>query len=231
MENQTMKLKHKPGWLLVCSLLLAGNASAFYNPSTGRWLNRDPIAESGGLNVYGFVKNAAIEHLDPTGNQCVVDVTAYPLGGSSACDPEKPPGSPMDIENKDKDAGPIATCTQEHEEQHVQDRQACCDAYRRAYRAAPEGEKRWAIQKQYADFSKRNLNWLECRAFTKGMECASRLYFAHHCDVLCECGCHLLRKFLIGSRDLKEKHCSRYSEEFPIGVYGDPNEQPTCPFK
>jgi len=31
----------------------------YYNASTGRWPNRDPIEEQGGLNVYGFVRNAA----------------------------------------------------------------------------------------------------------------------------------------------------------------------------
>ncbi len=29
-----------------------------YNPADGRWINRDPIAEEGGLNLYGFVANS-----------------------------------------------------------------------------------------------------------------------------------------------------------------------------
>ncbi len=29
----------------------------YYNPETGRWPNRDPIGEAGGLNLYGFVGN------------------------------------------------------------------------------------------------------------------------------------------------------------------------------
>jgi RHS repeat-associated protein len=36
----------------------------YYNPSTGRWLNRDPIEESGGLNLYGFVRNDSANHFD-----------------------------------------------------------------------------------------------------------------------------------------------------------------------
>jgi RHS repeat-associated protein len=32
----------------------------FYNPDIGRWVNRDPIGERGGLNVYGFVGNQAV---------------------------------------------------------------------------------------------------------------------------------------------------------------------------
>jgi len=29
----------------------------YYNPETGRWVNRDPIEEEGGVNLYGFVAN------------------------------------------------------------------------------------------------------------------------------------------------------------------------------
>src|SRR5512133_1286177 len=30
----------------------------YYDPSTGRWKSRDPIAEKGGKNLYAFVSNA-----------------------------------------------------------------------------------------------------------------------------------------------------------------------------
>ncbi|OQB82731.1 MAG: tRNA3(Ser)-specific nuclease WapA precursor [Verrucomicrobia bacterium ADurb.Bin122] len=30
----------------------------YYNPQAGRWINRDPIEERGGVNLYGFVNNA-----------------------------------------------------------------------------------------------------------------------------------------------------------------------------
>jgi len=36
----------------------------FYNPQPGRWLNRDPIEERGGRNLYAFVGNAAQNGLD-----------------------------------------------------------------------------------------------------------------------------------------------------------------------
>src|SRR6266498_634072 len=39
----------------------------YCNPSTGRWLSRDPIGEKGGLNLYGFVKNESITLVDPLG--------------------------------------------------------------------------------------------------------------------------------------------------------------------
>ncbi len=42
----------------------------YYNPSTGRWLSRDPIEEKGGLNLYGFVGNVPINSVDPLGLTC-----------------------------------------------------------------------------------------------------------------------------------------------------------------
>ncbi len=38
-----------------------------YNPTDGRWINRDLIAEQGGRNLYGFVGNAAFFNYDNDG--------------------------------------------------------------------------------------------------------------------------------------------------------------------
>jgi RHS repeat-associated protein len=38
-----------------------------YNPSTGRWLSRDPIVEQGGLHLYGFVRNNPVQLFDYLG--------------------------------------------------------------------------------------------------------------------------------------------------------------------
>ncbi|MES2980668.1 MAG: RHS repeat-associated core domain-containing protein, partial [Verrucomicrobiota bacterium] len=35
-----------------------------YDPETGRWPSRDPIEEEGGINLYGFVGNDAVNHWD-----------------------------------------------------------------------------------------------------------------------------------------------------------------------
>lgn len=43
------------------------DASAFYNPQTGRWLSRDPIGEQGGRDLYGFVSNRPAERYDVLG--------------------------------------------------------------------------------------------------------------------------------------------------------------------
>jgi RHS repeat-associated protein len=39
----------------------------YYDTSTGRWLNHDPIGERGGLNLYGFVGNNPVNRIDPYG--------------------------------------------------------------------------------------------------------------------------------------------------------------------
>ena len=39
----------------------------FYNPESGRWPNRDPIEEQGGVNLYGFVGNNPINVWDKLG--------------------------------------------------------------------------------------------------------------------------------------------------------------------
>jgi RHS repeat-associated protein len=39
----------------------------FYDPATQRWLNRDPIGEQGGVNLYGYVGNDPINFIDPLG--------------------------------------------------------------------------------------------------------------------------------------------------------------------
>jgi RHS repeat-associated protein len=39
----------------------------YYAPSLGRWINRDPIEDQGGLNLYVIVSDNPINHFDPMG--------------------------------------------------------------------------------------------------------------------------------------------------------------------
>jgi hypothetical protein len=48
-------------------LLLPASASAFYNPQAGRWLNRDPIQERGGLNLHSICSGDTVNHADLNG--------------------------------------------------------------------------------------------------------------------------------------------------------------------
>jgi RHS repeat-associated protein len=40
-----------------------------YNPSVGRWPNRDPLEEEGGANLYGFVLNSPVNLVDALGQR------------------------------------------------------------------------------------------------------------------------------------------------------------------
>ena len=39
----------------------------YYSPRLGRWINRDPLEEDGGLNLYGLLGNCANNLVDPHG--------------------------------------------------------------------------------------------------------------------------------------------------------------------
>ena len=39
----------------------------YYDPAGGRWLTRDPIEYSGGMNLYGYVGNNPVNYVDPDG--------------------------------------------------------------------------------------------------------------------------------------------------------------------
>ncbi|MDQ3847657.1 MAG: RHS repeat-associated core domain-containing protein, partial [Thermoproteota archaeon] len=54
----------------------------FYSPGLGRWINRDPIAETGGLNLYGFVANGPLNKHDDWGQLCVPCAIILIIGGA-----------------------------------------------------------------------------------------------------------------------------------------------------
>ena len=43
----------------------------YYNPKDGRWINRDPIAEQGGWNLYAFLGNSTQDKFDMFGLQAL----------------------------------------------------------------------------------------------------------------------------------------------------------------
>jgi RHS repeat-associated protein len=53
----------------------------FYNASTGRWPNRDPLGEKGGKNLYAFVRNAPVDLFDRFG----LHWTEPYIGGGQLC--------------------------------------------------------------------------------------------------------------------------------------------------
>jgi hypothetical protein len=85
-----MKTQMKPllRTLAVLALISASNpASAYYDPGVQRWINRNPIEEVGGLNLYSFCENSCIGWYDPDG--------CPPTGGDYPVLP--PPGSGLPV--------------------------------------------------------------------------------------------------------------------------------------
>lgn len=53
--------------LTLLGLLIIREASAFYDPTIGRWISRDPLGESGGLNLASFSADDPVNRIDPYG--------------------------------------------------------------------------------------------------------------------------------------------------------------------
>jgi hypothetical protein len=77
------------GLVLLVLLGSLDTACAYYDPGVQRWLNRDPIYEIGGINLFGFVGNQPTSRIDPYGLSCnnSVDVAACALAAGIACGP------------------------------------------------------------------------------------------------------------------------------------------------
>jgi len=67
----------------------------WYDPITGRWPARDPIGEQGGLNLYCFVGNEPMKHVDPVGHAPFEEEVPFgeenPFGNDPWGDPPPPP--------------------------------------------------------------------------------------------------------------------------------------------
>ena len=69
------------GFLTVLAMLSGPRlASAYYDPGVQRWINRDPIGELGGVNLYTFVSNKPLALVDTFG-----------LAGRPPTPPPQPP--------------------------------------------------------------------------------------------------------------------------------------------
>ena len=90
-ERQVMKNIRSTFLILGTMLMLAMQARATmyfgrpYDPNLQRWLNRDPIQEAGGINLYRFVHNRPTVEVDPLGfgaNTITDGNTSYSSSGS-----------------------------------------------------------------------------------------------------------------------------------------------------
>jgi RHS repeat-associated protein len=108
----------------------------YYQPQTGRWLIRDPLGETGGLNLNGFVSNNPVNKIDALGlyeldvhyyltyylarrHGCFTDAEARNIAeGNQRADedPDKKPG-PGWIQNDYDPIGVIDQSTPDHAQQ------------------------------------------------------------------------------------------------------------------
>ena len=65
--KRKFKLRTLPAAAMLLWLAFAPLAQAYYNPNSGRWLNRDPIAERGGINLSAWVSNNSQTKIDKKG--------------------------------------------------------------------------------------------------------------------------------------------------------------------
>ena len=57
----------------------------FYVPMLGRWINRDPIGEEGGTNLYEFVKNNGVGKVDALGLALIIEDFEQEVDVPSTC--------------------------------------------------------------------------------------------------------------------------------------------------
>jgi hypothetical protein len=67
-----MKMEHALYAAALCGWLAFAHGSyAFYNPQGGKWINRDPLEETGGNNLYAFNLNNPEDRVDTDGRASI----------------------------------------------------------------------------------------------------------------------------------------------------------------
>jgi RHS repeat-associated protein len=106
----------------------------YYEPNLQRWLNRDPINEEGGINLYGYIGNNPVSGIDPDGRILVIDdvleIGAADVAAATALGAYIGSGGPQ------KDAQAIADA-------YTAVANAVADAYRWCTKAHGQGERKF----------------------------------------------------------------------------------------
>jgi hypothetical protein len=99
-----MNARLKPNWLILFGIALFAllpSAHAYYDPVPQRWINRDPLDERGGINMFAFIRNQPIHAVDPFGQEG----TNFPIIFPPIQIPQWPPPNPWPTNPISADAG------------------------------------------------------------------------------------------------------------------------------
>ena len=139
----------------IVTLSLAGNAHAYYQAEQGRWLNRDPLQEKGGNNLYVFIANNPVNFIDLYG----LDPVGEQIKGQYMHDwwwqlrPWDDPDEIFSIE--DGSGNTMATETRQQMDNYYKSLLAgkilteCWEAYE--IKAGDTGRSWWVFRKKYMD--------------------------------------------------------------------------------
>ena len=83
-----------------------GSGYRFYDPSLQRWINQDPLAEGGGINLYAFNYNDPINYVDPDGELPILIPIIIGIGAGTVW--ANAPGSEHKALNPPEGAPPLA---------------------------------------------------------------------------------------------------------------------------
>jgi RHS repeat-associated protein len=120
----------------------------YYCPRLGRWWNRDPIEEEGGMQLYSFVMNDPTDVVDTLGDKPLAQTSASATTTTSVTARPKPPGT----QPKPTGPPPLPKCLQDEPKRECRTDKWCYDnmnnpfhrrqsdgAYYRCYRSFDDG--------------------------------------------------------------------------------------------
>lgn len=91
MQKKPIPIMLVPLLTLICHQTV----SAYYDPGVQRWINRDPLEERGGINLYRFVASNPLRFLDTDGRQIIwLPVPGSPIPIPVPTNPVPPPPPP-----------------------------------------------------------------------------------------------------------------------------------------
>lgn len=131
-----------------------------YDASLGRWLNRDPIGESGGSNLFSYVGNSPIWNVDPTG---LVPITGLEAALKQLCKKCKSPDRAKCMMDAEQIARNIVSAWEEYSQREGKygwdpdtvKGYYCYDWAREFYGASSAGNTNSSFNMRFTEYGKR----------------------------------------------------------------------------